>query len=145
MKVRVTMVSLLFIVLLGHVSAASAQQKGDPLTGTWKGDWGPSPTDRNAVIVELKWNGKTLTGAINPGPDAIPIDKGSFDAQTRKIHFEATKTAPNFVYVIDGTVESDKMTGTWTRPNRKGDFQVAREVKKKAELDATPETPKLPG
>jgi predicted DNA-binding transcriptional regulator len=37
------------------------------------------------------------------------------------------------------------MTGTWTRPNRKGDFQVTRELKKKAELDATPETPSLPG
>src|SRR5262249_13671374 len=80
----------------------------------------------------------------NPGPDAIPIDKGSFDPQSGKLHFEATKTAPNFVYVIDGTVENGKMTGTWSRPNRKGDFQVARDVKKKAASDSTPRTPNLP-
>ena len=145
MKVRVTMVSLLFIVLLGHVSAASAQQTADPLTGTWKGDWGPSPTDRNAVIVELKWNGKTLTGTVNPGPDAIPIDKASFDPKSMKIHLEVTKTSPNFVYIVDGVIEKDKMTGSWSRPNRKGDFQMTREVKKKAEADVDTDAPRLVG
>ncbi len=145
MKVRVTMVSLLFIVLLGHVSAASAQLTADPLTGTWKGNWGPSPTDRNAVIVELKWNGKTLTGSVNPGPDAIPIDKASFDAKSMKIHLEVTKTSPNFVYIVDGVIEKDKMTGSWSRPNRKGDFQMTREVKKKAEADVDTDAPRLVG
>jgi hypothetical protein len=145
MKTKICHLTLLLATTLSAIQPALAQQKGDPLTGTWKGDWGPSPTDRNAVILQLKWNGKTLAGTINPGADAIPIDKGSFDPQSRKIRFEATKTAPNFVYVIDGTVENDKMTGTWSRPNRKGDFQVTREVKKKAELDAAPDTPKLPG
>jgi hypothetical protein len=141
MKRKNCFVTLLLATALSAIQPAWAQQKGDPLTGTWKGDWGPSPTDRNAVIIELKWNGKTLTGTVNPGADAVPIDKGSFDAPSRKIHFEATKTAPNFVYVIDGTVENDKMAGTWTRPNRKGDFQVARELKKKTELDAVPDAP----
>ena len=145
MKRKISFVTLLLATALGAIQSGWAQQKGDPLTGTWKGDWGPSPTDRNAVIMELKWKGKTLTGTINPAPDTIPIDKGSFDAQSRKIHFEATKTAPNLVYLIDGTVENDKMTGTWSRPNRKGDFQVTRDLKKRTQLDATPDTPKLPG
>ncbi len=79
MRRRICFVILL-LSALSAIQPAWARQKGDALTGTWKGDWGPSPTDRNAVILELKWNEKTLTGAINPGPDAIPIDKGSFDA-----------------------------------------------------------------
>ena len=145
MRVRITIVSLLFVVLFGHVSVASARQKADPLTGTWKGDWGPSPTDRNAVILELKWNGKTLTGTVNPGPEAIAVEKASFDPQTMKIHLEATKTSPNFVYVVDGVVEKDKITGSWSRPNRKGDFQVTREAKTKAESDADEESPRLVG
>src|SRR5712691_9811721 len=145
MRVRISMGNLLFIVLFGHIPVTSAQQNADPLTGTWKGDWGPSPTDRNAVIVELKWNGKTLTGAVNPGPEAISIDKASFDPKTMKIHLEVTKTSPNFVYVIDGVVEKDKMTGSWSRPNRKGDFQLTRDVKKKAELETDSENPSLVG
>lgn len=145
MRVRITVVSLLFVVLFGHISMATAQPKADPLTGAWKGDWGPSPTDRNAVMLELKWNGKTLTGTVNPGPEAIAIEKASFDPQTMKIHLEATKTSPNFVYVVDGVVEKDKMTGSWSRPNRKGDFQLTREVKKKAESDADADSPRLVG
>src|SRR3989442_10420672 len=140
MRVRIT--SLLFVVLFGHISLASAQ-KADPLTGTWKGDWGPSPTDRNAIIVLLKWNGKTLTGTVNPGPDAIPIENASFDPQSMKIHLEATKTSPNFVYVVDGVVEKDKMIGSWSRPNGKGDFKLTRDVKKKAELDGDADSPKM--
>ena len=41
----------------------------DPLSGTWTGDWGPSPGDRNEVTVELKLDGGTLTGVVNPGPN----------------------------------------------------------------------------
>src|SRR5437667_756248 len=137
--------ALLMLMLFLFTHAAIAQRNADPLTGTWKGDWGPSPTDRNAVIVELKWNSKTLTGTVNPGPEAITIDKASFDPKTMKIHLEITKTSPNFVYVVDGVVEKDKMTGSWSRPNRKGDFQLTREVKKKAESDGDADSPRLIG
>jgi predicted DNA-binding transcriptional regulator len=145
MRIKICLVALLLATALSPIQPALAQQKGDPLSGTWKGDWGPSSTDRNAVIVVLKWNGKTLTGTVNPGPDAIPIEKASFDPQSMKIHLEATKTSPNFVYVIDGVVEKDKMTGSWSRPNRKGDFQLSRDVKKKAESDGDADSPRLPG
>jgi hypothetical protein len=141
MKIRFAIVALFFAVLSGHIPAVAAQQKSDPLTGTWRGDWGPSPTDRNAVIVELKWNGKALTGTVNPGPEAIAIDKALFDPASMKIHMEVTKASPNFAYVVDGAVENNKMTGTWNRPGRKGDFQLTRELKKKAES----EEPRLAG
>ena len=83
---RIYFVSLIFVILMGLVQTASAQRSADPLTGTWKGDWGPSPTDRNAVILVLKWDGKTLTGTVNPGPDAIAIEKASFDPKSMTIH-----------------------------------------------------------
>src|ERR1019366_7769238 len=37
-----------FLAYLGLVTAGFAQQ-GHPLTGTWSGDWGSSPTQRNQV------------------------------------------------------------------------------------------------
>src|SRR5881296_1178604 len=141
MRLKICFAFLMFLVTCIHT--AMAQQNADPLTGTWKGDWGPSATDRNEVTLELKWNGKTLTGTVNPGPDAIPIDKASFGPKSMKIHLEVTKTSPNFVYIVDGVIEKDKMTGSWSRPNRKGDFQMTREVKKKAEAEVDTDAPRL--
>ena len=54
------------------VMSAAAQQQ-DPLTGTWVGDFGPSQYDRNPITVDLKWDGKSLTGAIKPGPSGTPM------------------------------------------------------------------------
>src|SRR5262245_57024510 len=33
-------------------------QEGHPLTGTWSGDWGPTPTQRNHVTLVMSWDGK---------------------------------------------------------------------------------------
>ena len=58
-------------------SALAYAQSSDPLSGSWKGDWGPSASDRNQVAVELKWDGKALTGTVNPGPNAVPLSKAT--------------------------------------------------------------------
>src|SRR2546426_5055072 len=110
MRLKICFAFLMFLVTCIHT--AMAQQNADPLTGTWKGDWGPSATDRNTVTLELKWDGKTLTGVVNPGPDAISIEKASFDPKTMKIHLEANFARRSLQYVVDGTVEKDKMNGT---------------------------------
>ena len=52
-------------IVIGLVMAVSLFAQ-DPLSGTWKGDWGPSPRDRNQVSVVLKYDGKAITGTINP-------------------------------------------------------------------------------
>jgi hypothetical protein len=143
MRLKICLVGLLLAVLAGPARAAWTQS-ADPLTGTWKGDWGPSPTDRNAVTLELKWDGKTLSGTINPGPDAIEIENAAFDPKTRKIHLEANLAARNRRYVVDGAVETDKMSGTWNHPRRKGDFQLTREAAT-AGASATPQNPGLVG
>src|SRR5213594_1749830 len=46
-------------------------QEGHPLTGTWSGDWGPTAAQRNHLTIVMNWDGKNVTGLINPGPDAI--------------------------------------------------------------------------
>jgi hypothetical protein len=119
--------ALPLILLLTTATNIATQQNTDPVTGTWSGDWGPSATDRNAVKLELKWDGKTLTGIVNPGPDAIPMENASFDPQTSKIHIEANYVPRSRRYVMDGTVENGKMSGTWNHPSRTGDFQLSIE------------------
>src|SRR5580698_700779 len=73
---------------LGFVIAGFSQQ-GHPLTGTWSGDWGASPTQRTQVTVVMNWDGKNVTGIINPGPDAIPIASVFVDVTNWTVRIEA--------------------------------------------------------
>jgi len=122
--------SVFWVVFLAAVlSSISLLAADDPLSGTWAGDWGPTPTHRNQATVELKWDGKNLTGNVNPGPNAVELKKATFDAKTNAIHFEADATSRRggqVHYVIDGKVEGNTMTGTWNHDNLKGDFKITK-------------------
>jgi len=116
---------LLFSLILTLPAVAQ-----DPLTGTWTGDWGPSPGDRNQVTLELKWDGKALSGSVMPpNGKPIPIQKSSFDAKTGAVHFEADapgRGGAPIHYVVDGKVTGNSMSGAWTHDNRKGDFKLTK-------------------
>ena len=121
-------VCLLMCFAIG-TSMAAQPTAADPLSGTWTGDWGPSAADRNTVTVELKWDGKALTGTVNPGPNAVVLQKCTFDAKTGAIHMEADakgRRGNDIHYVIDGKVENITMTGSWNHDNRKGDFKITK-------------------
>ena len=110
-------------------SAFALQSGGDVLTGTWVGDWGPSPSDRNQVTVDLKWDGKALSGTVNPGPNAVALQKSTYDPKARAVHFEADAKghSGNVVhYKIDGKVEGSTMTGSWSHDAMKGDFKITK-------------------
>jgi hypothetical protein len=115
-----------FLILGIAVVALSAAD--DPLSGTWVGDWGPTPTHRNQATVELKWDGKTLTGTVNPGPNAVELKRATFDPKTNAIHMEADASGRrgSVHYTIDGKVEGDTMTGSWSHDNLKGDFKITK-------------------
>jgi len=48
-------------------------QEGHPLTGTWAGDWGSSGGARTHITMVMNWDGKAITGLLNPGPDQAPL------------------------------------------------------------------------
>ncbi|PYU93296.1 MAG: hypothetical protein DMG08_10555 [Acidobacteria bacterium] len=126
---RATTVCLVFVCFAVVVSGAAQQKGADPLSGTWTGDWGPSAADRNPVTVELKWDGKTLTGTVNPGPNAVALQKCTFDRKTGALHMECDakgRRGNDIHYVIDGKVDKDTMTGSWNHDNRKGDFKITK-------------------
>jgi hypothetical protein len=122
------MVFLITLLVMG-ISITVLTAAADPLSGTWTGDWGPTPTHRNQATVELKWDGKTLSGTVNPGPNAVEIKKATFDPQSGAIHMEADATSRRggqVHYLIDGKVEGNTMTGTWNHDDRKGDFKITK-------------------
>lgn len=113
----------------GEDVMADESATDNPLGGTWSGDWGPSPEHRNAVTLDLDWNGTALTGTVNPGPNEIALTNTSFDPATGRVTMEASAT--NFRgeavhYMIDGQLDGDSMTGSWTHAGGEGTFSITK-------------------
>ena len=110
-------------------------QEGHPLTGTWSGDWGPTTTDRNHLTIVMNWDGKNVTGTINPGPDAVTIGGVHLDlaSWTVRIEADAKDRSGNSVHVTaEGKLEDlgsahRKIVGTWQQGTTKGDFRITRD------------------
>lgn len=110
-------------------AAAAPDASADPLSGTWTGDWGPSATHRNMVTLELKWDGTALTGNVNPGADAVPLTKASFNKDTGMVMMEADAKGQGGAtvhYVIEGKVDGKMMSGSWNHDDKKGDFKLTK-------------------
>ncbi len=102
---------------------AAETTDADP-SGMWAGDWGMTADHRNDVTIDIAWDGTSLTGTVNPGPDAIEIANTTFDPATGAITMEAD--VGDIHYVIEGTMDGDAMTGSWNHDDREGDFLVSR-------------------
>jgi hypothetical protein len=114
-------------------------QEGHPLVGTWHGDWGPSAAHRNDITLVLDWDGKNITGLINPGPQSLKLSRAvlepSFDPKGWKIRFEVDakdRDGKPVRFVADGTIENltsirRSIVGTWSHGDAKGDFRIIRD------------------
>jgi hypothetical protein len=132
MRVAIRRMPILLIALT--MAAPAMAQFGHPLKGTWSGDWSPTKDSRTHIVLELNWDGKAITGNINPGPKAVAIQKATLDPATWGVHIEGDgkDTAGTPVhYTIDGKLENigayqRVMTGSWTQGGVRGDFKVVR-------------------
>ena len=111
------------------VAATAFAQFGHPLKGTWSGDWGTGTAARTHVVLEFNWDGKNVSGSINPGASGIAFSKATLDPATWMVHCEADKAGVH--YVIDGKMENigaaaRVITGTWTEGSKKGDVKLTR-------------------
>jgi len=116
------------IVLATPVSA----QDSYPLVGDWIGYWGPSPDHLNRILVNIDWDGKEITGTLNPGSDDLAFKNASMDPTDWSVHFEVD--AEDFrgnaiTYVIEGKIENlgsphRSIVGTWQHGDVSGDFNI---------------------
>jgi hypothetical protein len=129
---RMALVRVAILMLL--LTAGAATQYGHPLKGSWSGDWGPNKEARTRLLLELNWDGKTITGTINPGTNAIPLQRASLDPSNWTVRFEAEGKDPagrTIRYVIEGKIDNlgsahRVMTGVWNQGSVKGDFRLIR-------------------
>ena len=125
-------VLLVFLLLLGAIAFA---QQGHPLTGTWSGDWGATPAQRNPITLVLNWDGKQVTGIMNPGPDSVMLSSVYLDPATWTVRIEAdAKDASGKSAHIsaEGRLEDissyhRRLNGTWKQGSAAGDFKLTRD------------------
>lgn len=128
-------VNLRLIGLCAALVLTGIAQQGHPLTGTWSGDWGPTATQRNQITLVMNWDGKNVTGLINPGPDAIPITSVFVDVSTWTVRIEADSkdSSGKPVHIsAEGKLEDlgsyhRTISGTWQQGAVKGAFKITRD------------------
>jgi hypothetical protein len=123
----------LFIAACLLVAPARAQE-GHPLKGSWIGTWGPSKVHSNDLLVIMSWDGKTVSGTINPGTDDIPLKNATLNPEGWVVHFEgeAKDKAGPINYVFDGKIEglafhNRSISGTWKSQRESGQFKIQRQ------------------
>jgi hypothetical protein len=124
--------SLLLVLAFVALTSSAWAQFGHPLAGQWSGEWGPAGKP-NRVLLNLDWDGKAITGAINPGPNAATVRTVTFDytdpsAWVVKLEAEGKDGAK---ITMDGRLENigayrKIFRGTWMQGSQKAPFSLTR-------------------
>jgi hypothetical protein len=117
------------ILLASAVWGLAWAQQGHPLTGTWSGDWGPTATERHPLTVVMNWDGKNVSGLINPGPDSVPLTSVFVDVNNWDVRIEAGGKEKISAEGRIGDLGSyhRTLTGSWLQGTVKGDFKLTRD------------------
>lgn len=117
------------------LAAPGHAQEGHPLKGSWIGVWEGNETHDEFVLIVLDWNGREITGIINPGTDNIEITNAVLDPESWSVRIEADTEDSNgrsVDYVIEGNIQDLELpnryiTGTWQSSDGRGDFEIRRQ------------------
>ena len=123
-------------VVVLALPAVALAQFGHPLKGQWSGEWG-SKAAPSRLLIDISWDGKDLTGRINPGTATegtfkkVTIDYSAVTSWNVQIEGEANEGGKVVPVRVDGTLENlgaytRVFHGTWTQGGRKGEFTVTR-------------------
>ena len=140
----------LLLATVMTLAVTTAAQEGHPLTGTWYGDYGSGNQKRDLTVI-MKWDGKGVSGSVNPGPTSTPIKSAVMDIvpgkpapegqqsttgipPTFNVRFEVdlpTASGGTGPVVFEGTIQNPvagnrTITGTWKRGAESGPFQIRR-------------------
>jgi hypothetical protein len=146
------MTSVRAFILLASVLAfglTAVAQEGYPLAGTWYGDYGTGNQKHDLTVI-MKWDGKGVTGTVNPGPNATPLKTAAMKITPGKpapegqnsttgippvfdvhMEFDVPAAAGGGSLVFDGTIKNPvagnrTIVGTFMRGGEKGPMQLRR-------------------
>ena len=123
-------ITLIFACLAATLSA----QEGHPLVGTWHGNWGTTAANRTDMTLVMDWDGKVISGVVNPGFDGLPLQNAKLNPKDWTVHFEVDRKESSGTVrcMLDGKIDklgSDRrtLTGTFACGATKGDFKLTRD------------------
>jgi hypothetical protein len=133
MRSWIVVLSLSCWCVAGPLPAAA--QEGHPLKGSWLGSWEGNTVHSPDIVVVLNWDGKAITGTINPGVDNIAIKNATLNPDGWVVHFEAEGKDSGgrlVTYVVDGKIENlhvpgRALTGKWKSQKESGVFKIVRQ------------------
>ena len=128
---RVRYASVFAVACLAMVAAHA--QVGHPAKGSWLGYWGPDARTQRRLVLNLDWRDRTVTGQVNPGPNAAKITRSDIDYGTWTMTLEAQ--LPNAKGALEqwtavgkienlGSWTNRRYSGTYTQGAEHGTFQV---------------------
>ncbi len=123
------------VVVCAALTIGLAAQEGHPLTGTWSGDWGATADKRTRITLVMTWDGKSIAGTINPGPEAMTLARVTIDYAKWTVHIEADgkdSSGKPVRVLADGKIDAlgswhRTFSGTWTQAGAKGTFKLTRD------------------
>lgn len=122
---RLPIRGMLALGLVAGLATFASAQEGHPAKGSWIGEW-KGNSNGESVLVVMNWDGKDITGIINPGTDNLQISKAELNPSDWSIKIEAGD------YVIEGNfarleLPNRSIIGTWRNGNARGDFEIVRQ------------------
>jgi len=122
---------VLLMSLALSLAALVHAQEGFPLDGTWRGQRQAGTEVPVTIVMVLEWDGKRVSGVINPGPKSIPIANAALIPDGWQVKVEAhtrTGEAIAFTGVIGKLGAYDRtITGTWIEGGRTYHVRMVRE------------------
>ena len=112
----------------GNVGAYSGH--GHPVKGSFVGEWGRDGNTQSGLMIVMDWDGESITGTVNPGPQSVPITQAALNLNDWTVHIESGTGAARVV--LDGKFENltwlaRSLIGTYTRGNESGTFKITRQ------------------
>ncbi len=96
---------------------------------------GTNHNQGNDLLLVLNWDGKNITGTINPGTDNIAIKNATLQPDGWVVRFEAEakdKAGKPITYVLEGKIANlplpnRTITGTWKNQEESGVLKLSRQ------------------
>src|SRR5690606_27914718 len=113
---------VMYLLMTGTATA----QEGHPLKGSWIGEWSGNSTHGDLVLLVMDWDGKNVTGVINPGTDDMVIESVTLNPSDWTVTIRAAG------YELQGRIQelelpSRSIVGTWKNGNRNGKLEISRQ------------------
>jgi hypothetical protein len=111
--------------------ATAAAQEGFPLDGTWRGEREDARKSPVTIVMIMQWDGAAVTGVINPGPKAIPIESAKLIPNGWRVTV-AARTPAGEPIAFEGVLTelgsyNRSIDGTWTEGGRSYRVRMVRE------------------